>query len=473
MKRLLTAVLLLVAMAAVSSAAPYVRREAGGAYMIEDARQLKWFRDAVNGGETGLKAVLVQDIDLGKENWPPIGFEGNEYSGSFDGGEHVIRGLYAHGGQFQGLFGCIGMDGFVGALEVERADIACEGVGYAGAIAGRSRGRIVSCQVSESVVNIMAAEGETGSVYSGAIVGQNDSGSILDCLTRENLVTAVGMYGYAASGGDNMAAVDNNGSGDGGYVAAAGGICGASIEFPGTATAGVTAVAGSVYGTDAERRSEGGLIMDCEALSNDIFASGGPAANVWCGGIAGFARGGVVGQSGVSGGGITAVESAARVVSLGGIAGASALDGHIDNCWVEGGFRITSLRSRMAANIGGVAGQLIGSSARGCFVRDVALAASGSAFHYLGGISGQLFNGGIADCRVESLQLPVGDGTTYAMGAVSGSAVQRNRFSSREKPSVEKSFFLNSIAGGKAIGENEASIQVEAFSFAPQLSPDL
>ena len=62
-----------------------------GIYQIGTAEDLLWFAETVNGGETGLKAVLTADIDLSSTaNWPGIGTDTNKFAGSFDGQCHTV-----------------------------------------------------------------------------------------------------------------------------------------------------------------------------------------------------------------------------------------------------------------------------------------------------------------------------------------------------------------------------------------------
>lgn len=79
-----------------------------GTYEISNAGQLYWFADKVNNGEGSLNAVLTADISVnegdvsgcdgnkaeGWRDWTPIGSASNIYSGTFDGQDHTVSGLY-------------------------------------------------------------------------------------------------------------------------------------------------------------------------------------------------------------------------------------------------------------------------------------------------------------------------------------------------------------------------------------------
>ena len=71
--------------------------------------EMRQFADRVNAGETfeGQTVILTANIDLGGEEnpWTPIGNKSAQFKGTFDGGYHVISGLYVSGTTYSGLFG--------------------------------------------------------------------------------------------------------------------------------------------------------------------------------------------------------------------------------------------------------------------------------------------------------------------------------------------------------------------------------
>lgn len=99
------------------------------AYAILNLADLKEFRDLVNAGTTFLQntnglvaetvphnVLLLADIDLGNEEWTPIGTFDNPFEGDFDGMGHTISNLKITSGQNVGLFGQITMKGGVNYL---------------------------------------------------------------------------------------------------------------------------------------------------------------------------------------------------------------------------------------------------------------------------------------------------------------------------------------------------------------------
>jgi len=76
--------------------------------LIRNLSQLKAFRDAVNSGTTyeGVTIKLAANIDLGGEEWTPIGNSTNKFQGTFDGDNHIISNLAITGSNSDvGLFG--------------------------------------------------------------------------------------------------------------------------------------------------------------------------------------------------------------------------------------------------------------------------------------------------------------------------------------------------------------------------------
>lgn len=129
-----------------------------GVYQIKNANELKWFSDYVNSGFSDADALICNDIDLSeicsenKGSWIPIG---NDYSvsftGSFDGGNHTISGLYINGEElFNGLFGFL--SGTVKRVSVTGTIINNNDQGYCGGIAGYNYcGRIIGCSFNGDI----------------------------------------------------------------------------------------------------------------------------------------------------------------------------------------------------------------------------------------------------------------------------------------------------------------------------------
>lgn len=195
-------------------------------YIIEDAEDLKAFRDRVNDGETGACAELTANIVLNcNENnqWTPIGYnKGTDdnipYNGTFDGNGHTVSGIYINTIEdYQGLFGYIGIGGTVKDLGIEKSRI--KGGNNVGGIAGYSIGSIEDCYNTGSV---------SGGNNVGGIAGTADGAK--DCHNEGTVSGSDCVGGILGSGADFIGVVNrcyNTGdiSGEGGV----GGIAGRNI----------------------------------------------------------------------------------------------------------------------------------------------------------------------------------------------------------------------------------------------------
>ncbi len=215
---------------------------------------------------------LVCDIDLGGEEWRPLGTEGNPFVGHFDGGGHTvsdfqITGAADHAGLFgynEGTVERLGVRGFV--IDPSHTE------GYAGGLAGYNGGRIEGCYAEGTVKN---------SHLAGGLVGYNEMGVIKNCYaagTVEKSHCAGGLVGTSGGRIENCyatARVDAY-SAEAGYVSAAGGLVGTNGgEIKGCyATGDVSSAAGSrsVYAGGLVGKQSGNGIEDCYRYSGQCFA---------------------------------------------------------------------------------------------------------------------------------------------------------------------------------------------------------
>jgi len=153
-------------------------------YEIYNEFDLFFFADSINSGEdTKAYYKLMDDIDLGGQNWAPIGYytESLEYaacfSGVFDGNGHIISNFtISSNAQYVGFFGFI-YNGTVKNLTLSdfEVDVTSDYLSlYAGGLAGRcissgsgNRIALENCTVKNASVK---ADGK-GSVYAGGIAG--------------------------------------------------------------------------------------------------------------------------------------------------------------------------------------------------------------------------------------------------------------------------------------------------------------
>lgn len=153
-------------------------------YEISNAGQLYWFADKVNNGEGSLNAVLTADISVnegdvsgcdgnkaeGWRDWTPIGNVSNKYSGTFDGQNHTVSGLYFNDNwaNYVGLFGWSNGT-------IQNIGIICSyfyGYECVGGVCGITESTIRNCYNTGTVF---------GSSKTGGMCGYNNYGTIVNC----------------------------------------------------------------------------------------------------------------------------------------------------------------------------------------------------------------------------------------------------------------------------------------------------
>ena len=196
-------------------------------YEISNAGQLYWFAGLVNGTLDGVKqntlanAILTANITVNENlldslqydtagnvsngsdfiTWIPIadcmGNRTTQYSGTFDGNNKTVSGLYFNGDSTCiGLFGSSESDGNIKNVGV--VDSYFKGNDFVGGVCGRNDGTITNCY---NAGNLTAIE---SSAAIGGICGYNNGGTVTNCYNT-GTVTATGS------------------------VASVGGVCGCSI----------------------------------------------------------------------------------------------------------------------------------------------------------------------------------------------------------------------------------------------------
>ena len=156
-------------------------------YLIGGLDELKAFRDSVNAGETykGEYVRLTDDIDLGGEEWTPIGGggTGQQFWGTFDGDGYTIsnlkisRGLsYTAENKGIALFGAT-QGGEIRNFTLHNADVT--GSGYVAAVVGGDaylESKITGVRVTGRVQI-------SGYWYAGGILG-NGYTTVTDCAVE-------------------------------------------------------------------------------------------------------------------------------------------------------------------------------------------------------------------------------------------------------------------------------------------------
>lgn len=226
-------------------------------YRIRTADQLAYLASSVNSGTTyeGQYFVLENDIMLNDNTadnwvrnatpWTPIGTEANPFKGSFDGGGHVISGVFIDSiSNDLGLFGYI-FSGSVADLGIAASYV--NGRNNVGALAGSVKdGTITNCYNTSTV---------SGDLQVGGLVGYYYSGNVSDCYNTG-----------AVSGSTTL-----------------GGILGLIINGPISGCFNT----GSISGIGASGGVAGGCGSSCTIT--DCYNTGSIVCIFNCGGIAGLA----------------------------------------------------------------------------------------------------------------------------------------------------------------------------------------
>lgn len=187
-------------------------------YEIGNAGQLFWFAGLVNGTLDGVKqnklanAVLTANITVNENlldslqydtegnvsngsdfiTWTPIadwmGNRTTQYSGTFDGNNKTVSGLYFNGDSTCiGLFGSSESDGNIKNVGV--VDSYFKGNDHVGGVCGNNAGTITNCY---NAGNLTAIE---SSADIGGICGYNNGGTIANCYNT-GTVTATGTVAF-------------------------------------------------------------------------------------------------------------------------------------------------------------------------------------------------------------------------------------------------------------------------------------
>ena len=211
-----------------------------GYYEIGNAGQLMWFANLVNGGTSNANAVLTKNITVNQNLltsltydaagavtngdsfrvWTPIGTSENYYTGTFDGNNMTVSGLYFNNSDtdYVGLFGYVGSGGKVQSIGV--IDSYLSGGDDVGGVVGGNHGMVQNCYNSGTVTGGTPVGGVVGMNYStvencyntgavsgrnsvGGVVGWNSSGTVQNCYNTgsvSGLSYVGGVVGWNSSG---------------------------------------------------------------------------------------------------------------------------------------------------------------------------------------------------------------------------------------------------------------------------------
>ncbi|MFI3270392.1 MAG: fimbrillin family protein [Rikenellaceae bacterium] len=171
-------------------------------YEIYTAAGFKEFATKVASG-TSVNGLLMADIDLGGSTnaWTPMGTYNNAYTGTFDGGNHLISGLYINNtsADEQGLFAYIGSGGVVKNLGVSGEVTASANVG---GIAGEvTNGSLLNCY------NMATITGSSHIV--GGVAGKCQGVTIMNCYNTGAVKSSINSVGGIVGDLQNSGTVKN------------------------------------------------------------------------------------------------------------------------------------------------------------------------------------------------------------------------------------------------------------------------
>jgi rhodanese-related sulfurtransferase len=222
------------------------------------------------------KALIAPDIN--PPNWD---FQGNPFTGVFDGNGHIILHLTITGESYLGLFGQLGSAAEVKNLGIEHANIS--GTDCLGSLVAINAGSINACHSTGRVIGNEVVGGlvgdnrgnmtkcySTGTVTGSRVVGGLTGGNTRDSINE--IITITASYSTAVVSGTSY--VGGLVGGNGGYYAAKITTCYSTGEVSGDRAVGGLVGKNSLG-------SDGGEIINC-------YSTGMVNGNDYVGGLVGI-----------------------------------------------------------------------------------------------------------------------------------------------------------------------------------------
>jgi len=212
-------------------------------YEIGTADELYWFMEYVNAGNKSVNAVLTDNIVVNSGTfstdnagnplyngeaisetnkpveWTPI----NTYTGTFNGQNHTISGLYFNNTSqsYVGLFG----------ITNEGAQIKNVGVINLSFISKGSVGGICACNDKGTITNCYSSGTVSGaSYYVGGVCGRNQSGTITNCYNTGDVSGSEDVGGVCGINQTNGTITNCYNTGDVSGNVYVGGVCGSNYD---------------------------------------------------------------------------------------------------------------------------------------------------------------------------------------------------------------------------------------------------
>lgn len=175
-------------------------------YQIGSGAELAWLADRVNNASSVAKLYveLTDDIDLGNQPWMPIGKDFHEFSGTFDGGGHVVEGLKVSNAADAGLFG-VAKGAAIKNLVV-RGSVT--GTDNAAGILAKAKSEACTIENCGNEATVTVTKSSGG--YAGGILGSTSTNvQIARCYNR-SAVTSTGST-YSSRAGGIVGYINGNG----------------------------------------------------------------------------------------------------------------------------------------------------------------------------------------------------------------------------------------------------------------------
>ncbi len=429
----------------------------GDPYLITVLGNLVWMSNTVTESSDKYYKVM-NDIDASEtagwdngKGFVPIGENGEEFKGFFDGNNKKITGLTINrpDTDYIGLFGMT-FGSQVKSLGLEDCTIA--GSWHCGGLIGTQDGAsatVKDCYVSGDVSGIDRV---------GGLVGYQSYGSISDCYTSGSVSATSencgGLVGYTYYG--NVSDCYTSGS-----VSCTGNNCGGLIGALVNGSVSNCYSSGSV----SARRSCGGLVgtRDRGTVSNCHSSCRVSATGDNCGGLVGthnmgstdnsYATGDVSGRSYC--GGLIGYQlngSVSNCYSIGSVSGTGDDSGGLIG-YHNGGSVSNCYATGSVSGTGNYCGGLAGSQGGDGSISNCYSTGSVSGTGWCGGLAGYQVNGSISNC--------------YSTGSVSGSSRCGGLVGYRSSGTVSDSYYDTETSGqsddtGKGTPKTTAEMKEQA-----------
>ncbi len=481
----------------------------GSPYEIATWQNLYWIsQDSDRWDKYYLQTANIDFADAGPTidtwdggaGWTPIGNSVTNFTGTYNGNDHTITGLYINRplGNSQGMFGVIGSVGQVENLGLLNVDIT--GNQYVGGLTSYNQGTINNCYTTGSVVGAIANTGtRVGGLvgWNGPVMGGASDATIINSYS-ECVVSGKASVGGLAGGhrGDDAIIRDSYSTGD---------VTGTNNDVGGLvghnqATIDNCYSTGIVNGTTGAS-SVGGLVGQ-----NDNFPAPATITNSYSTGDVtgtGARVGGLVGNNR---GTISNSNSTGVVIGesdyVGGLVGRSWQDGNISNCYSTGA--VTGTGSNVGGLVGGndrgtiskcystgdvigddKAGGLVGNNEGGTVSNSYTTGAVNGT-NQIGGLVGSNYHYFDCPCcpfeRIGTVSNSYTTGLVTGTGIDIGGLVGHNSVDGQGSGNVSDSFWDTETSGQSdsdgGIGKTTAEMKsyetffAASWSFPPTADPD-